>query len=91
MITNLRVDNRLKLYCEDARLGVCYQRRSRGECEAGGRVPVKMADCCCTLGLGWGENCTPCPRRGSAEYRSEQQGEQSCSLNFDLNTFGNIH
>lgn len=55
--------------CEDNRLGLCYQRAVRGRCEAGGRTPVKMTDCCCTMGVAWGDQCTLCPRRGSPQYR----------------------
>ena len=55
--------------CEDNRRGLCYQRSVRGRCEAaGGRSPVKMVDCCCTMGVAWGDQCTPCPRRGSRDY-----------------------
>ena len=31
-------------------------------------VLVTKADCCCTMGAAWGEDCELCPRRGSREF-----------------------
>ena len=57
--------------CLDRRRGLCYQRELRGRCELAGASQVTRAECCCTMGVAWGqaEDCQTCPRRGSAQYR----------------------
>ena len=31
---------------------------------------MTKADCCCTMGAGWGDSCETCPRRGGREFKT---------------------
>lgn len=49
----------------------CFRRISRSRCTDRMSRLLSLADCCCGVGRGWGDNaqCMHCPRSGSARYQ----------------------
>ncbi|XP_035710508.1 fibrillin-2 isoform X2 [Folsomia candida] len=51
--------------CIDRREEHCYMHIKHGVCQRPLEGYFLRADCCCTVGKGWGRDCLPCPRPGS--------------------------
>ncbi|XP_060068909.1 fibrillin-2-like [Ylistrum balloti] len=56
--------------CIDMRESTCYLGFSRGICTKPLSGLYLKADCCCSLGRGWGTVCAACPARDSVEYQA---------------------
>ena len=48
----------------------CFRRISGSRCSDRMSRLLSLADCCCGVGRGWGDNaqCMHCPRSGSGKY-----------------------
>lgn len=58
--------------CTDRRDGFCHQKLFGGRCPRQlpeiGIALVTKADCCCTMGAAWGDECEICPTRGTLAF-----------------------
>ena len=65
--TGLTLDNSGR-ECLDLRRESCYMESHSGQCsaEVGGVYSRQL--CCCTLGEGWGQHCSQCPRPGTEGF-----------------------
>ena len=54
----------------DKRVEPCYLDFRNGLCSNDIEGLFSRKTCCCTLGRGWGEKCSKCPREGSQEFLS---------------------
>ena len=50
--------------CLDERQEPCYLEHSRGICSSSVHGLFSRQLCCCSLGRGWGDKCSRCPRPG---------------------------
>ena len=48
----------------------CYLEYRTGLCSRDIRGLFSRRTCCCTVGRGWGEKCSACPRQDSQEFLS---------------------
>ena len=54
--------------CLDLRQERCYLDLHLGQCSAQVKGIYSRQTCCCTLGQGWGDKCSRCPRPGTQDF-----------------------
>ena len=47
-------------FCIDSNRGTCWTTVEQGQCEASLPLLTLKAECCCSVGRGWGSPCHPC-------------------------------
>lgn len=55
----------------DRRQGLCFRQLVHGRCTTHNRElkHVTKADCCCSMGEAWGQQCELCPSKYSPQYQ----------------------
>ena len=58
-------------------------------CADGGQLEVRKADCCCSMGVGWGPSCERCPAQGTKQFNQlcHSQGMDDRGFRIDQFTF----
>nr|XP_024214767.1 fibrillin-2 [Halyomorpha halys] len=58
--------------CIDMRKNLCYDTleylEDHGYCSNPRMKTITMKECCCSMGMGWGIGCLPCPQEGTDEF-----------------------
>ncbi|XP_037292482.1 fibrillin-2 isoform X4 [Manduca sexta] len=72
--------------CVDVRQRQCYLNiEPSGRCSEAVGVPQLKYLCCCSVGRAWGEDCEPCPDKGSREHVALCGSEPSTYIDPETN------